>query len=129
MYQIRKNQNNIAGLILFSLLFLSACATTGKAMSAKQQGLLMETMYKTTYSEVKAIRENPKATFAQVRSADQKEEILKQARPILKDFLAPVNPADPLGDIVGYGMSEEKLKMLFDLIDQLSQLAVKEGAS
>ena len=108
-------------------LMVVACVGN-KAMSTKQQGLTMETLYKTTFLEIKAIRENHNATPAQKDMADKKEVILRQVNPVLKDFMAPVDPKNPAGDIVGYDLSDEKLTLLFGLIDQLSQLAVKGGA-
>jgi hypothetical protein len=124
MYQLQKQFRIIS--IMCLMLMIVACAGN-KAMSTKQQGLVMEALYKTTFLEVKAIRENPKATPAQKSMADQKEVILDKVYPVLKDFMAPIIPGDLKGDIVGYGISEEKLTLLFDLIDQLSQLAVKGG--
>jgi hypothetical protein len=125
MHQLQQ-RFNVVLITVLSLMVFAGCAGN-KAMSTKQQGLTMEALYKSTFLEVKAIRENPNATPAQKDMADKKEVILRQVRPILTDFLAPIDPKNPAGDVVGYGLSEEKITLLFNLIDQLSQLAVKGG--
>jgi hypothetical protein len=109
------------------LAFMVVACAGSKTMSTKQQGLTMKALYKTTFLEVKAVRENPKATPAQKSMADKKEVILDKVYPVLNDFMAPIVPGDFKGDIVGYGLSDEKITLLFGLIDQLSQLAVTGG--
>jgi len=114
-------------LMLLALVLVSGCAEN-KAMQDKQQGLAFEALYKSVFLDVKAVYENPASTPAELKLADEKTVVLKEVYPLLKDFLRPVDPANPSGPIVGYALSDAKIEALLKGVDKLTKLAIKGGA-
>ena len=118
--------HNRTNLVLFALLavlvMVSACATTGQTLTAKQQGIIWGSTYISEYDSVKDVLSSSSSTVAQRELAVKKKDILSKAWPLIKDFNAPVDPKNPTGDIVGYSISAEKISELTRLIDKLATL-------
>ena len=119
-------KQNRTNLVLFALLavlvLVSACATTGQTITAKQQGIIWGSTYINEYDSVKDVLSSSSSTVAQRELAVKKKDILSKAWPLIKDFNAPVDPKNPTGDIVGYSISAEKISELTRLIDKLATL-------
>ena len=116
-------------IVLFGIIGCSGCATLGfnQSMTDKQQGLVFEALYKSAFLSTKATLENKAALPEETAIARQKQKILEEVYPLLKDFLAPVDISKPKGDIIGYKMSEAKLQRFIQLIDELSKLVMTGG--
>ena len=123
-----KKQNR-TNLVLFALLavlvMVSACATTGQTITAKQQGIIWGSTYISEYDSVKDVLSSSTSTVAQRELALKKKDILSKAWPLIKDFNAPIDPKNPTGDIVGYSMSTVKVNELIKLLEDLATLGGK----
>ena len=123
-----KKQNR-TNLVLFALLavlvMVSACATTGQTITAKQQGIIWGSTYISEYDSVKDVLSSSSSTVAQRELAVKKKDILSKAWPLIKDFNAPIDPKNPTGDIVGYSMSTVKVNELIKLLEDLATLGGK----
>ena len=123
-----KKQNR-TNLVLFALLavlvMVSACATTGQTITAKQQGIIWGSTYISEYDSVKDVLSSSTSTVAQRELAVKKKDILSKAWPLIKDFNAPIDPKNPTGDIVGYSMSTVKVNELIKLLEDLATLGGK----
>ena len=136
-------KQNRTNLVLFALLavlvMVSACATTGQTLTAKQQGIIWGSTYISEYDSVKDVLSSSTSTVAQRELALKKKDILTKAWPLIKDFNAPVDPINPAtlkpwtrtelmfytGPITGYAMSTVKVNELIKLLEDLATLGGK----
>jgi hypothetical protein len=122
---MKKNRVNLTLFVLLAMVVVTAgcsgCAGQ-KAMTDKQQGATWGGIYVSEYDNVKMVLSNPLTTPAQKDLALKKKAILTRAYPLIKDFMAPGDKANPAGPIVGYSMSADKIALLMSLIDELTAL-------
>jgi uncharacterized membrane protein len=103
-------------ILLFILVILSACATTGTVpMTAKQQATVWMDTYNAIYDDTISVMKNPLSTSAQKDLAQKKKSILIQVWPLLKVYVSVVEGG-------GVPLASDTATIT-DLINQLTQLA------
>jgi hypothetical protein len=103
------------GVLLFILMFVAGCATTGTTtLTPKQQATIFMEVYNASYDNAMTVMKNPASTPEQKEMALKKKDILTKVWPLLKVYVSTVEG--------GGTPSATDTATIISLIDQLTAL-------